>query len=241
MPRARNLKPGFFKNEELVELPFEDRLLFAGLWTLADCRGVLENRPKRIKMEIFPADNVDVAACLDRLEAHGLIQTYERDGIKAIFLPKFLIHQNPHHREKPSDVPGPEAEPEQAHAEPEASPGQAQGKPEASPSTAGLNPESLLLNPESPPSEGADAPPDSKSVVFRHGLALLTGAGRSERAARSHLGKLCKAHGDDAVATAVLETIRAGPVDPAPYLERLCRGESGKQLVDAMTGGIPWS
>jgi len=29
--RARNLKPGFFKNEELADLPFEARLLFAGL------------------------------------------------------------------------------------------------------------------------------------------------------------------------------------------------------------------
>lgn len=241
MPRARNLKPGFFKNEELVELPFEDRLLFAGLWTLADCRGVLENRPKRIKMEIFPADDVDVSECLSRLEAHGLIRTYERDGVRAIYLPKFVAHQNPHHREKPSTVPGPEAETEQAQVEPEASPRQAQGKPEAGPIPAVLNPESLLLNPESPPSEGADAPPDAKSVVFRDGLSLLTGAGKTESSARSHLGKLCRDHGDDAVATAVQATIRAGPVDPGPYLERLCRGESTSAQIESMTGGRGWS
>ena len=30
MPRARNIKPGFFANEELAELPFETRLLFIG-------------------------------------------------------------------------------------------------------------------------------------------------------------------------------------------------------------------
>jgi hypothetical protein len=28
--RARNLKPGFFKNEDLGQLPYADRLLFAG-------------------------------------------------------------------------------------------------------------------------------------------------------------------------------------------------------------------
>jgi len=39
MARSRNIKPGFFKNDHLVELPFEYRLLFAGLWTLADREG----------------------------------------------------------------------------------------------------------------------------------------------------------------------------------------------------------
>ena len=58
--RARNLKPGFFKNEDLAELPFEGRLLFAGLWCLADREGRLEDRPKRIKAEIFAFDSVDV-------------------------------------------------------------------------------------------------------------------------------------------------------------------------------------
>ena len=62
MARARNIKPSFFTNEDLVELPFEDRLLFIGLWTLADREGRLEDRPKRIKMAVFPADNVDVDA-----------------------------------------------------------------------------------------------------------------------------------------------------------------------------------
>ena len=31
MARARNIKPGFFTNDELVELPFATRLLFIGL------------------------------------------------------------------------------------------------------------------------------------------------------------------------------------------------------------------
>ena len=49
MARARNIKPGFFKNEFLAEMPCEVRLLFIGLWTLADREGRLEDRPKRIK------------------------------------------------------------------------------------------------------------------------------------------------------------------------------------------------
>jgi hypothetical protein len=69
MARARNIKPSFFTNEELVELPFSTRLLFIGLWTLADREGRLEDRPKRIKMAIFPADNIDVDAALGELES----------------------------------------------------------------------------------------------------------------------------------------------------------------------------
>jgi len=84
MARARNIKPGFFKNEDLVELPFEYRLLFAGLWTLADREGRLEDRPKRIKMELFPADNVDVDHGLGELERYGFIQRYEANGVRVV-------------------------------------------------------------------------------------------------------------------------------------------------------------
>lgn len=240
MPRARNLKPGFFKNEDLVELPFEDRLLFAGLWTLADRRGVLEDRPKRIKMEVFPADNVDVDESLSRLADRGLLIRYDANGTRAIFIPAFARHQNPHKNEGSSAIPLP-AECSQGVDSRDAPEQHGASTVQAPEEYRSAPAESLLLNPESPPSEGASAPSEAKDVVFREGLALLTGAGRSERSARSHLGKLCKAHGDEAVATAVRQTARASPVDPAPYLERLCRGESGKQAVEAMTGGVSWS
>src|SRR5690606_22686976 len=80
MARARNIKPAFFMNEDLVELPFQDRLLFIGLWTLADREGRLEDRPKRIKMEIFPADEVNVDESLTRLASTGMILRYQVDG-----------------------------------------------------------------------------------------------------------------------------------------------------------------
>ena len=105
MARARNIKPSFFKNEELVELPFEQRLLFIGLWTLADREGRLECRPKRIKMEIFPADDVNVALGLDALVKSGFIQSYEFNGVKVIQILNFVKHQTPHGLEKDSDLP----------------------------------------------------------------------------------------------------------------------------------------
>jgi hypothetical protein len=103
--RARNIKPGFFTNEELVELPFATRLLFIGLWTLADREGRLEDKPKRIKMHLFPADDIDVDAALDELQASGFLARYEIDGARYIQVLAFRKHQNPHRDERPSSIP----------------------------------------------------------------------------------------------------------------------------------------
>lgn len=105
MARARNIKPGFFRNADLVELPFEARLLFIGLWTIADRSGRLEDRPKQIKMELFPADNVDCDALLGQLAEIGLVARYEHGGTRCIQVVNFAKHQNPHRDEKPSSLP----------------------------------------------------------------------------------------------------------------------------------------
>jgi hypothetical protein len=105
MARARNIKPGFFKNEDLAELDPFARLLFIGLWTIADRAGRLEDRPKRIKAELFPYDNVDVDELLKELKNFGFILRYTAEGMKYISIPKFTIHQNPHKNESPSVIP----------------------------------------------------------------------------------------------------------------------------------------
>lgn len=158
MARARNIKPSFFKNEDLAELSFECRLLFIGLWTLADREGYLEDRPKRIKMEIFPGDSVNVDVALRELHAKGFIVRYQVGGNAFICVTNFLKHQNPHHRELPSTIPKPEAKPRLVTV---SGPGLVADattpKPEADPTPqggpAGLNPDSLIpdsriLNPE---------------------------------------------------------------------------------------------
>jgi uncharacterized protein YlbG (UPF0298 family) len=104
--RSRNIKPGFFTNEDLVELDFGTRLLFAGLWTIADREGRLEDRPKKIKMNIFPADTVDVDSMLDELSRYGFVQRYEVNGAKYLQITNWSKHQNPHHTEKASEIPG---------------------------------------------------------------------------------------------------------------------------------------
>jgi hypothetical protein len=105
--RARNIKPGFFKNEELAEIDAAGRLLFVGLWCLADREGRLEDRPKRIRVEIFPYDSIDVGELLDELAERGFIIRYAIDGGRFIQVVNFLKHQTPHYKESPSVIPAP--------------------------------------------------------------------------------------------------------------------------------------
>lgn len=146
--RARNLKPSFFKNEILVTMPFETRLLFQGLWCLADRRGRLENRPARIKMEVFPADSVDISTMLAQLQTGALISIYEKETKSYIQITNFEKHQYPHVREPDSTIPAPDKH----HA----------GTKQA-PYQHPLNPESPILNPESRiPPPGAPQGPFAK-------------------------------------------------------------------------------
>src|SRR6266852_5199602 len=107
MPRARMLKPGFFLNEDLAELPPLVRLLYAGLWTIADREGRLEDRPKRIKNAVLPYDKLDVDAALTKLQDSKFVVRYEAQGGRYVWIPAFRKHQNPHHREPPSTNPAP--------------------------------------------------------------------------------------------------------------------------------------
>ena len=93
MARIRTVKPELFKNEQLAELPVSARLLFIGLFCLADKEGRLEDRPKRIKAEVFPYDNVDINDQLTRLQSAGFIKRYEVGEMKVIQVVNFTKHQ----------------------------------------------------------------------------------------------------------------------------------------------------
>lgn len=155
MARSRNIKPGFFANEDLVELDFATRLLFAGLWTVADKAGRLEDRPKKIKIAVFPADDVDIDAMLNSLSARGFITRYEIGGSRYIQVANWTKHQNPHHTEKASVIPPQHGElTVKEPLEPEQSPEQDGGNPADS-----LIPDSLIQEEEG---EQVAQPPEQK-------------------------------------------------------------------------------
>jgi len=113
MARIRYLKPEFFEDEDIAELSYEHRLLFQGLWNLADKEGKLEDRPKKIQIKIFPYDKVDIHKGLSALCKHKkernrpFIVRYEIDGEKYIKIVNWHKHQKPHHTEKDSIIPDP--------------------------------------------------------------------------------------------------------------------------------------
>lgn len=145
MARARNLKPGFFKNELLAECQYAARILFEGLWTLADREGRLEDRPRRIRSEVLPYDNVNVDKLLnelaDKKDPDGkpaFIVRYNDSGAGYIAVVNFKKHNSPHVKEPPSVIPAPYL------------PGQSPGLSGAGfPSSPFPLPESSLLNAES--------------------------------------------------------------------------------------------
>ncbi len=107
MARARNIKPGFFANENLAECDPLARILFAGLWCLADRDGRMEDRPKRIRAELLPYDSCDADELLNQLQQHGFILRYEACGSRYIQVLNFEKHQNPHVKEAKSTIPAP--------------------------------------------------------------------------------------------------------------------------------------
>lgn len=105
--RSRNIKPGFFKNEILAECSPLSRILFTGLWCMADRKGRLEYRPKRIKAEILPYDNSNIDKLLSELLERGFINIYSINNEKYIEIIKFVLHQNPNIKECESTIPAP--------------------------------------------------------------------------------------------------------------------------------------
>ena len=107
MARARNIKPAFFTNEQVSDNCPLGRLLFIGLWTMADYKGDLEWKEKTLKIQILPWDECSVKELAINLDKSGLIRFYS-DGNKIYLnIPNFEKHQNPHknERDKGSEIP----------------------------------------------------------------------------------------------------------------------------------------
>lgn len=65
---------------------------------------------------------------------------------------------------------------------------------------------------------GGKPPMSPEEIIFGYGVPLLTNAGSADKHARSFLGGLRKAHGDDAVVATLRECIRAKPLQPMEWL-----------------------
>lgn len=112
--RIRTIKPEFFKHEGLYELEAATRLpiriAYAGLWGVADREGRFKWKPRQIKLDVLPYDNIDFAALLDALAVEGFLVKYEIAGELFGSIPNFKKHQVINQREASSVLPGPDGE-----------------------------------------------------------------------------------------------------------------------------------
>lgn len=207
MSRARNIKPGIFKNEILGVADPLLTLLFQSLWCLADRDGVLEDRPLRIRAETFPYREIrDMDGMLSELARFGFIVRYKVGAAAYIQVMNFAKHQNPHKNEKPSGLPTLTDRTDIIGSDTE--------KIGSAPA------DSLLLIPDSkelPPTAVAEA--TQLDPIFGVGLDFLTRKSVPERAARSFLGLLRKEVKDDlTVAELLTEAERQDVSDPCGWL-----------------------
>jgi hypothetical protein len=97
MPRIRTIKPQFWLDENLGQIPRDVRLLYIGLWNLCDDQGVFEWRPSRIKIQLFPYDEdisgEDIGTWLEMLVGTGDIIQFENGTARFGYIKSFLEHQ----------------------------------------------------------------------------------------------------------------------------------------------------
>jgi hypothetical protein len=104
------IAPAFFKHADLYDaevasaLPL--RVAFAGLWTVADRRGVFP-WSRNVKPDVLPYDPCDMMDVLEALAAHGFVLKYEVEGKWYGCVPTMGKHQHFHKYEKASTLPAP--------------------------------------------------------------------------------------------------------------------------------------
>ena len=87
MARNRTISPDFWTMEAVIDCKPMTRLLFIGLWNFADDGGVQPLRPRTIRMQVFPGDDIGndaVRAMIDELATRKLVRIYEIDGVEYV-------------------------------------------------------------------------------------------------------------------------------------------------------------
>lgn len=109
MARIRTIKPEFWEDEKVAELPIEARLLFIGMWNFADDNGVFPDSTKWIKAKVFPYDTPlrdhIVTTWVNLLVQNGMLNRFEYEGKSFLIIRTFSEHQIIDKRYKRETIP----------------------------------------------------------------------------------------------------------------------------------------
>lgn len=226
MARIRTIKPDFFRHEPLFEaekatgLPL--RIAFAGLWTAADREGRFRWKPRSLKLDCLPYDDVDFEAVLEALRAAGLVVKYTVDGSEYGFIPSWHKHQHINQREAASNLPVPsDAQASASTCEHIPARGEGKGREEERNGSKNAAPDGAHLE-----------PPSAESELFRRGKEVL---GKSSGGL---ISQLVKAKGAIPLARAAIETA-AMKQDPREYIGAIIRGRD-QPADDLRARGEAW-
>ena len=103
------VKPEFFDSESLGDCSIAARLAFIGLWVTGDDYGNQRAQVRRLKLKIFPYDDMsddDFLGLLCELEACGCVKGYIVDDELYVNVPNFETYQTVRKPSK-SNIPEP--------------------------------------------------------------------------------------------------------------------------------------
>ena len=105
--RSRIIRAEFFTDENILGLSMAARMFFIGLWCVADRAGRFEWKPKQLKVQIFPGDNIEVEPLLNELCICKLVHAYAFECKHFGVITNFLKHQSINRNEAQSKIPQP--------------------------------------------------------------------------------------------------------------------------------------
>lgn len=95
MARIRTIKPDFWTDSFMVQLPPLARLVYISLWTLADDHGLVQDEVERLAMEVMPRESgLDFDDWFQFFEASGRLERMVApDGMSYFKISRWEKHQ----------------------------------------------------------------------------------------------------------------------------------------------------
>lgn len=111
MARIRTIKPELFQHSDLFDIEQETglplRLAWIGLFTCCDREGRFKWRPRELKLQVLPYDEVDFSRVLDALASRGFLVRYASQDEIYGCIPSWSKHQYVNNKESQSSIPPP--------------------------------------------------------------------------------------------------------------------------------------
>lgn len=218
MARIRTIKPEFWTDERIVDLTPFARLLFIGLWNFADDQGYVADKPRQLKMQVLPGDDVNADALVAELVAAGLVDRWHAGDTPLLRIRGFGRHQT---IKNPGLPRYPNAQP-------------SDGSPDRTPALPQPYPTPTPAVEEDYPNPGArkgrerkEASPPRASVVDVHEVdALFAPLGRApDSRIRRRCITIAQRYGPATVAVLVRRVTEAKPREPMAYLYSIVTDE----------------